>query len=285
MLNPLEFKETTAVLIIVATACVGVALLGTNPLAPTERLDPYVRAVFGLLALIVVGLLLRAGRAKPPAEVPPPTAEYKERFEAAQKEFAQVTPDFDILGEVSIGRVKFVALNANIANAKTDVVVSSDDNHFTARGGVAKAILAKGGATLEQELQRIRGLPFRQGQVAVTTGGSWNRRALIHAAVIDFDENRYPTDAVIRKLTRRSLECAVAIGARSVAFPVLGGGTASKLMTPENSVKALAEETIEFLQQHLLDEDASLTYVALYIFNRSDASGLPPVMSRVATIG
>jgi hypothetical protein len=40
----------------------------------------------------------------------------------------------------------------------------------------------------------------------------------------------------------------------------------------------LASEAIEFLQQYLLDEDGTLTYVALYVFNRADAAGLPEAM-------
>jgi len=273
-----EFKEIPAVIIVLATLAAAIGLLGTNPLAPSRELDPYTRAAFGVLATGLAIAAFSMARIKTP-EVPRPTDDYRERFDAAQEEFARLTPDFDIIAELQIGRVKFAVLNANILQATTDVIVSSDDNHFTARGGVAKADLTKAGPDVYRQLERFRKHRFRQGQIALTTGGNWNIRALIHAAVIDLEENRFPNEATIRRLTRRSLECAVAIGAHGITFPVLGGGTASKFITPQESVRALASETIEFLQQHLLDEDVTLTYVAIHVFNRADASGLPAPMN------
>jgi O-acetyl-ADP-ribose deacetylase (regulator of RNase III) len=115
---------------------------------------------------------------------------------------------------------------------------------------------------------------FRQGQVVVTTGGDWNRRALIHAAVIDLDENRYPTVDVIHGITRRILDCAVALGARSIALPVLGGGYATRFLRSSDSVNAIASEVLAFMGgRHHLTE--CLKRIALYMFDRADADGLP----------
>jgi O-acetyl-ADP-ribose deacetylase (regulator of RNase III) len=126
-------------------------------------------------------------------------------------------------------------------------------------------------------LKHFQSHRFKQGQIAITTGGDRERRAIIHPAVIDLDENRYPTAEVVRSVVRRSLECSVAIGAQSVSFPVLGGGTASKFLKPTESVRTLTTEVPRFLKQYENDPDG-LSHVALYIFDPADADGLTSEM-------
>jgi hypothetical protein len=201
-----EFKEPAEVLLMLATLAVGIALLGTNPLDTPNPLNMWVRIAFGVLGCgFLVGLLVSA-RHSYRTELPvQPTADYSARFEATQKMIANLTPDRRILADKQIGRANFVVLNEDIVRANADVVVSSDDNHFTARGGVAKAIRDKLGPEAQKELDYFRQHRFRQGQLAITTGGNWGRRAVIHPAVIDLDENRYPRAETIRRLTRQSL--------------------------------------------------------------------------------
>ncbi|MGD0274404.1 MAG: macro domain-containing protein [Gaiellaceae bacterium] len=276
-----EFKEATPVLLILGAGAIVLALLGVNPLDLNKSLELWIRIALGVLgcALFVTAWLSgRGGVTKEPGYTLPP--EYRKRFDEVQQNIRGLTPDRQILADRQIGRANFVVLNENILEARTDVVVSSDDNHLTAQGGVAKAILQRLGPDVEEELERLRLNRFRQGQLAITTGGRWNRRAVIHPAVIDLDENRYPTEDIIRTIVRRSLNCAVALGAQSIAFPVLGGGTGSKYMTPSNSVHALATEISAFLDEHKSSQDG-LTHVELYIFNRDDAIGLPAEMFTV----
>lgn len=186
----------------------------------------------------------------------------------------ELTPLDQIIAEMQIGRASFVVINDDIRKANTEIIVSSDDNHFTARGGVSKAILAKVGPDVRRQLDYYGRQQFRQGQIVVTTAGDWNRRAVIHAAVIDLDENRYPTIDVIHDLTRRILDCAVALGARSIALPVLGGGYATKFLRSSDSVNAIAAEIIAFMGGGH-DVGEGLKRIALYIFDRADAGGLP----------
>lgn len=186
---------------------------------------------------------------------------------------SDLTPPDYVVAEKQIGHTSFVVINDDIQKANTEIVVSSDDNHFTARGGVSKAILAKVGPEVRQQLDYYCKQQFHQGQIVVTTGGEWNRRAVIHAAVIDLDENRYPTVDVIRGLTRRILDCAVALGARSIALPVLGGGHATKFLRSCESVNAIASEILLFMGAGQISE--SLKRIVLYMFDRADAEGLP----------
>jgi hypothetical protein len=104
-----------------------------------------------------------------------------------------------------------------------------------------------------------------------------HRQAIIHAAVIDLDENRYPTVETIRIVTRRILECAVALGARSIAFPVLKGGRATRYLRSSDSVNMIASEILAFMNADDYFAEG-LKRVALYVFNRADADALPKVL-------
>jgi O-acetyl-ADP-ribose deacetylase (regulator of RNase III) len=195
-------------------------------------------------------------------------------MESARRNIGQLTPTEKIITEKQIGRASFVVINDDICRAATDIIVSSDDNHFSATGGVSKAILEKLGPDVRWQLDYFKTKGFRQGQVVITTGGNWDRRAIIHAAVIDYEENRYPTAESIRLVTRRILDCAVALGARSVALPVLGGGFATKHLTSADSVNAIASEILVYLEAQQSRQDG-LAHIAFYIYKRDDADGLP----------
>jgi O-acetyl-ADP-ribose deacetylase (regulator of RNase III) len=201
----------------------------------------------------------------------------RERAESGEPKVWDLTLPENIVAEKQIGGASFVVINDDIRKANTEIVVSSDDNHFTAGGGVSQTILAKVGHDVRRQLDYYGSQQFRQGQIVITTGGDWNRRAIIHAAVIDLDENRYPTVETIRIVTRRILECAVALGARSIAFPVLGGGRATRYLRSSDSVNMIASEILAFMNADDYFAEG-LKRVALYVFNRADADALPKVL-------
>jgi O-acetyl-ADP-ribose deacetylase (regulator of RNase III) len=284
----IEIKDVQGVLLVLATLALGVALIGTNPLKATETLTLWSRIAFAVLGLglfIAVKFVLITPNSRPsPAPVSPSTSqEYDESFKKTQEELASIIPESKLLAECQIGRTMLQIVSDNIVDSKADVVVSSDDNHFTARGGVARAILTKGGAGIDQELSNFRRHKFRQGQLAMTTGGTSGWRAILHTAVIDLDEARYPSPEVIRVIVRRCLVCAEAIGAQRIAFPVLGGGTASKHMTPQESADAMLETIIDFVKQQVQAD--AFSYIALYAFRSSDADQAVQRLNKVRNAG
>ena len=176
-----------------------------------------------------------------------------------------------IIADKELDGWSFLAIKDDIRNARTDIVVSSDDNHFRAEGGVSQCILEKVGQDVRRQLDYFKAQGFRQGQVVITTGGDWNRRAVIHAVVYDIEDYRFPTAELVRTLTRRILESAVALGARSIALPILGSGHARGHVKSSDLVHAIASETLAFMN----GRNCVLKRVALYMLNRDDAIGLP----------
>lgn len=183
-----EFKESSATLLGVAILIIAVAIIGTNPLSPSTVLNAWGRVALGTLGIILLTASLLLFRSSFKSRDPGSTdAEYHERFRAAQERLASLTPENMIVMETTFGKAKIDVINGNILDSRADIIVSSDDNYFGARGGVAKAIMEKAGSPVAEELERYRRKQFRQGQLVVTTGGNWDCRAIVHPAVIDLE--------------------------------------------------------------------------------------------------
>jgi O-acetyl-ADP-ribose deacetylase (regulator of RNase III) len=86
--------------------------------------------------------------------------------------------------------------------------------------GVAGAIKRAGGEEIEQEA--VAQGPIAVGDAVATGGGRLKARHVIHGAVMGQDLR---TDAdLVAQTTRRSLELADELGARSLALPAFGTG-------------------------------------------------------------
>lgn len=271
-------SDFRSLILVLTVILIIIAILGRIPTGSSPdsfiSLNIIKRILFVVLAIVVVmtGFLIEhmktKGRIKPRE-----TKEYTNQFQRTQDEIKVIIPAHNIVDEEDFEKTRFVILNGNILDARTDVIVSSDDNYLQAKGGVAKAILDKAGPTVSSELERYRRYKLKQGDLVFTTGGSSNIRAIIHPAVIDLDENRFPDEILVRKIVRRCLYCAIAFGAKRIAFPVIGGGTGSLHLKASESYEAIVSEVVKFLQNDNLTNGDFLTYVALYVFNSEDITG------------
>jgi O-acetyl-ADP-ribose deacetylase (regulator of RNase III) len=111
----------------------------------------------------------------------------------------------------------------DIAFFAGDAVVNAANNHLVMVDGVAGALRARGGPTIQAECDEYvrREGPLALGEVAVTGSGALSTRWVIHAASMG-DEP--PTPYSIRRATLGSLRTAAERGVSSIAFPVLGAG-------------------------------------------------------------
>ena len=170
----IEFKEVTAVLLIISAVAIGIAIIGTNPLNPPSALENWARfALGGFGGICIVSIFIISQLSNKQNNLGHTNSDYNERFRKTQELLATIIPENTIIGATIIGKTKFDVINGNILDSRSDVIVSSDDNHFSARGGVAKAILGKSGTLVIKELSHYRKRKFQQGNIAITTGGEW----------------------------------------------------------------------------------------------------------------
>ena len=275
------FRNTSSLQLVLGAFFFAVGVLGIFPIGvdKVRELSPWQQAIFAMIAVV---LAIPAGFKLFRDLLPylkfkrtdaPINREYEERFQAAQQETRDIIPDRQILAEEDIWGPRIAIINDDIKKARANVIVSSDDNYLQAKGGVAKALIERAGQEVLEELTRRRRNRLKQGDIAITGGGASGALAILHPAVIDLDEQRYPNQQLIRKIVRRSLACATALGATSIVFPVLGGGTGSKYLTPWESIQAMIGEIVSFVKDARAYEEDDLTFIALYVFNPADVGG------------
>jgi O-acetyl-ADP-ribose deacetylase (regulator of RNase III) len=111
-------------------------------------------------------------------------------------------------------------VEGNIAALEVDAIANAANNRLWMGSGVAGAIKRAGGEEIEREAM-AKG-PIEVGEAVATGGGSLPAKWVIHGAVMGQDLR---TDAIlVGRTTRRCLEVADELGARSLALPAFGTG-------------------------------------------------------------
>ena len=138
-----------------------------------------------------------------------------------------------------MGRI--VLREGDITDQEVDAIVNAANSDLVLGAGVAGAICQKGGATIQQECNRIG--PIAVGDAAVTGAGNLPARFVIHAA--GMPPGGVATEESVRCAMRRSLELAREKQCRTVAVPAIGAGIAGF------SVQRCAEILLEEARAHL----------------------------------
>lgn len=111
-------------------------------------------------------------------------------------------------------------VEGDITELKVDAIVNPANSELKLGGGVAGAILKKGGPSIQQECDRIGGTPV--GTAVITGAGLLSATHVIHAVgprMGEGDEDRRLASAV-----RSSLALADRHGLGSIALPAISTG-------------------------------------------------------------
>ena len=111
-------------------------------------------------------------------------------------------------------------VEGDIAELDVDAIANAANNHLWMGAGVAGAIKRAGGEEIEREAE-AQG-PIEVGDAVATGGGRLKARHVVHGAVMGQDLR---TNAdLVAQTTRRVLEVADELGARSLGLPAFGTG-------------------------------------------------------------
>jgi O-acetyl-ADP-ribose deacetylase (regulator of RNase III) len=116
--------------------------------------------------------------------------------------------------------VQLEVVEGNIAELDVDAIANAANNHLWMGAGVAGAIKGAGGVEIEREA--VAQGPIEVGDAVATSAGRLPARYVVHGAVMGQDL-RTDADAIART-TRRVLEVADGLGARTLALPAFGTG-------------------------------------------------------------
>jgi len=122
--------------------------------------------------------------------------------------------------EYKINNTTVVLKRADITSEDTQAIVNAANSRLQHGGGVAGAIIRKGGKIIQDESDRIGYVPV--GSAAITTGGNLKAGYVIHAVGPQMGEG--DEDEKLRNATLNSLRLADDEAITSIAFPAISTG-------------------------------------------------------------
>jgi len=139
---------------------------------------------------------------------------------------------------------RIVLCEGDLCAQEVDAIVNAANSALVLGAGVAGAIRARGGPSIQAECDAHG--PIEVGDAAVTGAGDLAARFVIHAAGMAL--GRSASIESVRSSLRRSLELASERGCRSVAVPAIGAGIGGL------STQECAEALLEVARTHLAGE-------------------------------
>jgi O-acetyl-ADP-ribose deacetylase len=160
-------------------------------------------------------------------------------------------------------RAMIKVLQGDITGYDGDAVVNAANNHLQLGAGVAGAIRRAAGPAVQAECDRYVAAhgAIRVGEAVATGAGEMAAKWVIHAAAMG-DEPA--TARSIREATAAALARARDLGARRVAFPVLGSGVAGFPFA----------RAARLVLGELLREEGAFDELVLYGYGAADAATL-----------
>ncbi len=158
--------------------------------------------------------------------------------------------------QLYLGNTKVIKLvNGDITERNVDAIVNAANSYLKHCGGVAAAIVRKGGRIIQEESDEIIAktgiVPV--GSAVITTAGKLACKAVIHTVGPRMGEG--DEDYKLRKAVRSSLLLASERGFKSISMPAISSGIFG--FPKDRCAKILVEESKTFLQDSNIDNNTS----------------------------
>ena len=150
-----------------------------------------------------------------------------------------------IIAEINLKPNKIIRLvKGDITERNVDAIVNASNSYLRHGGGVAAAIVRKGGEIIQLESNKVGFVPV--GCASITTAGKLQCKAIIHAVgprMGEGDENNK-----LRKAVRSTLILASEKGFRNISMPAISSGIFG--FPKYRCAQILIKETMKFLEDN-----------------------------------
>ena len=161
--------------------------------------------------------------------------------------------------EKQLGKTAIRLVSDDLTERDVDAIVNAANVHLQHGGGVAGAIVRKGGRVIQDESNKIGYVPV--GAAAITAGGKLKARYVIHAVGPRMGEGE--EDTKLRSAINSVLKLAAEEKLASISVPAISAGIFG--FPKDRCAKILIGETVSFLKNNV---GSSLELVEFCIFDQ-----------------
>ena len=126
----------------------------------------------------------------------------------------------EIIEEALFNKTRVRIIRGDLTEAPVDAIVNAANSRLQHGGGVAGAIVRKGGAIIQTESDRIGYVPV--GECAVTTAGALPAKYVIHTVGPRWGEG--DEEKKLRSAVKNTLKTALERGFSRIAMPAISAG-------------------------------------------------------------
>ena len=167
-----------------------------------------------------------------------------------------------IISEKKISGKSLRLVQGDITERDVGAIVNAANSYLQHAGGVAGAIVRKGGQIIQEESDRIGFVPV--GGAAVTTAGRLPAKFVVHAVGPRMGEG--DEDNKLKSAVLSSLQIASEKGLTSISLPAISSGIFG--FPKDRCAMILVTQAVEYLKH---SPDSSLELVEFCVFDAAAA--------------
>ncbi|MGB9681895.1 MAG: macro domain-containing protein [bacterium] len=159
-----------------------------------------------------------------------------------------------VILEKEIKGVRLKVIEGDITLEDVEAIVNPANNYLQHGGGVAGAIVRRGGEIIQKESNEFvrRNGPLPTGEATITSGGRLRARYVIHTVGPRWMEG--DEENKLKRAVQSTLEIAYRNHIKTLSIPAISCGIFG--FPPELGTKIIVETILDFLQRshHTFDE-------------------------------
>lgn len=153
--------------------------------------------------------------------------------------------------EISVKGKIIRLVRGDITERNVDAIVNAANSYLRHGGGLAAAIVSKGGKIIQEESDKIGVVPV--GNAVMTGSGNLACKAVIHTVGPKMGEGK--EDQKLRSAIRNALSLAQTNGFKSISIPAISSGIFG--FPKDRCAKILVNESIRFIKNSATKSRAS----------------------------
>jgi len=150
----------------------------------------------------------------------------------------------EIVKESVFKNTKVRIIRGDLTQSNSDAIVNAANSHLQHGGGVAGAIVRKGGQVIQEESNKIGYVPV--GSCALTTGGSLKAKYIIHAVGPRWGEG--DEENKLKNAVESTLKIAAEKKFKTISMPAISAGIFG--FPKERCARIIVNEAVGFLRNN-----------------------------------